>query len=186
MALEMPLDQGSSTQTSQEHQKISRSRFDESMIDLIQIGTKYSNGNLDSFIGNVPRMIELLKSEFNAQLVREKIVDDLWVQIVERLYAQLDFEQGHLAGCGSLSADRMQFFLLTLLLNEIKADNWARIPEVVQKQTWSLMTNMRQMGGLVTLRDFKTYLLLEGVRSQTDIQVLYEHFEIVLKTYRRT
>ena len=72
------------------------------------------------------------------------------------------------------------------MLNEIKADNWARIPEVVQKQTWSLMTNMRQMGGLVTLRDFKTYLLLEGVRSQTDIQVLYEHFEIVLKTYRRT
>ena len=49
------------------------------MIDLIQIGTKYSNGNLDNFIANVPRMIELLKSEFNAQLVREKIVDDLWV-----------------------------------------------------------------------------------------------------------
>ena len=38
----------------------------------------------------------------------------------------------------------------------------------------------------MTLRDFKTYLLLEGVRSQTDIQVLYEHFEIVIKTYRRT
>ena len=48
------------------------------------------------------------------------------------------------------------------------------------------MVNMRHMGGVVTLRDFKTYLLLEGVRSQTDIQVLYEHFEIVIKTYRRT
>ena len=41
------------------------------------------------------------------------------------------------------------------------------------------------MGGVVTQRDFKTYLLLEGVRSQTDIQVLYEHFEIVLKTFKR-
>ena len=37
-------------------------------------------------------MIELLRSEFNAQLVKEKIVDDLWIQIVERLYAQLDYE----------------------------------------------------------------------------------------------
>ena len=78
-------------------------------------------------------MIEILRSEFNAQLVKEKIVDELWVQIVERLYAQLDFEQGHLAGCGSLSADRMQYFLLTLLLNEIKPENWSRIPEIVQK-----------------------------------------------------
>mgnify|MGYP001066319117 CR=1 FL=1 len=42
------------------------------------------------------------------------------------------------------------------------------------------------MGGVVTLRDFKQYLLLEGVRSQTDMQVLYEHFEIILKTYKRT
>ena len=37
----------------------------------------------------------------------------------------------------------------------------------------------------MTLRDFKTYLIMEGVRSQTDIQVLYEHFEIVIKTYKR-
>ena len=47
------------------------------------------------------------------------------------------------------------------------------------------MANMRHMGGFVTLRDFKTYLIMEGVRSQTDIQVLYEHFEIVIKTYKR-
>ena len=60
-----------------------------------------------------------------------------------------------------------------------------RIPEIVQKQSWSLLTNMRHMSGFVTLHDFKTYLLLEGVRSQADIQVLYEHFEIVLKTYKR-
>jgi len=89
----------------------------------------------------------------------------LWLQIVERLFAQLDFEQSTLAGCGTLSADRMQFFMLTLLLNEIKPDNWTRIPEIVSKQTWSLMTNMRHTGGAVTLRDLKTYLLLEGVHS---------------------
>ena len=46
---------------------------------MVQIGTKYNNGNLDQFVGNVPRMIELLKSEFNGQLVSEGIVDDLWV-----------------------------------------------------------------------------------------------------------
>ena len=142
-----------------------RAKFEESMIDLVQIGTKYSNGNLHNFVANVPRMIELLKSEFNAQLLRENTVEDLWIQIVERLYAQLDFEQGHLAGYGCLSADRMQYFLLTLLLNEIRPENWQRIPEIVQKQTASLLQNMCQMGGVVTLRDFKTYLLLEGVRS---------------------
>ncbi len=48
------------------------------------------------------------------------------------------------------------------------------------------MTNMRHVAGIITLRDFKTYLLLEGVRSKTDIQVLYEHFEIILKTFKRT
>ena len=56
-----------------------RGKFEESLIDLVQIGTKYNNGNLDQFVGNVPRMIELLKSEFNGQLVSEGIVDDLWV-----------------------------------------------------------------------------------------------------------
>ena len=84
-----------------------RAKFEESMIDLVQIGTKYSNGNLHHFVANVPRMIELLKSELNGQMIRENMVDDLWIQIVERLYAQLDFEQGHLAGYGCLSADRM-------------------------------------------------------------------------------
>ena len=57
------------------------------MMDLLQIGMKYSSGNLDQFIEGVPRMIELLSSEFNAQLVKEKIVDGIWIQIVERLYA---------------------------------------------------------------------------------------------------
>ena len=101
------------------------------MIDLLQIGIKYNQGSLDQLLGAVPRMTDLLRSEFNMSLVKEKIVDELWLQIVERLYAQLNFEQGHFAGCGSLSADRMQYFLLTLLLNEIKAENWSRIPEIV-------------------------------------------------------
>ena len=56
-----------------------RAKFEESMIDLVQIGTKYSNGNLHSFVANVPRMIELLKSEFNQQLLAEKTVEDLWI-----------------------------------------------------------------------------------------------------------
>lgn len=38
-----------------------------------------------------------------------------------------------MAGNGSLTGDKMQFLLLTLLLNEIKAENWTRIPEIVQK-----------------------------------------------------
>ena len=45
----------------------------------MKIGTKYSNGNLDIFIGDLPRMIELLKSEFNGQLIKENLVDDLWL-----------------------------------------------------------------------------------------------------------
>lgn len=67
--------------------KQQRVQFEENLIDLLQIGTKYSNGNLDQFISELPRMLELLKSEFNTQLVSEKIVDDLWIQVVERLYA---------------------------------------------------------------------------------------------------
>ena len=196
MASEMPIDQGTASFHGQStlageaagargKERVQSAHFEESLIDLVQIGMKYSGGSLSQFVAGVPRMTELLRSEFNAQLVKEGVISELWVQIVERLYAQLDYEQGHLAGCGSLTADRMQYFLLTLLLNEIRPDNWMHIPEIVQKQSWSLLTNMRHVCGLVTLRDFKTYLLLEGVRSQTDIQVLYEHFEIILKTYKR-
>ena len=57
------------------------------MIDLLQIGIKYNQGSLDQFLGAIPRMTDLLRSEFNTELVKEKIVDELWLQIVERLYA---------------------------------------------------------------------------------------------------
>jgi len=57
------------------------------MIDLLQIGIKYNQGSLDQLLGAIPRMTDLLRSEFNTELVKEKIVDELWLQIVERLYA---------------------------------------------------------------------------------------------------
>ena len=53
------------------------------------------------------------------------------------------------------------------------------------KQTQTLLRNIGHQGGKVTMRDFKLYLLAEGVRTQTEIQALYELFEMTLKAYRR-
>ena len=79
----------------------------------------------------------------------------------------------------------MQFFLFALLLNEINDENWSKMPEIVMKQTQTLLRNIGHRSGKITLRDFKVYLLAEGVRNETDLQALYELFEMTLKAYKR-
>ena len=80
-------------------------------------------------------MIDLLRGEFNSELIEGNIVTYMWIQIVEKLYSQLDFEQLELSGFGCLSQDRLQFFLFALLINEITDENRDKIPEIVMKQT---------------------------------------------------
>ena len=90
----------------------------------MQLGLKYADGNVSQFLTNLPRMIDLLREEFNRELLDQNIVSYMWIQIVEKLYCELDFEQTDFSGLGCLSQDRLQFFLFALLLNEINDENW--------------------------------------------------------------
>lgn len=53
----------------------------------------------------------------------------------------LDFEMDSFKGMGVLSYDRMQFFLLALLLKEVGQDALG-MPEVISKQTKMLMDHL--------------------------------------------
>ena len=88
---------------------------------------------MSTFLCNLPRMIDLLREEFNRDLLENNIVSYIWVQIVEKMYAELDFEQASYSGHGCLGQDRLQFFLFALLLNEINEENWQKIPDIVMK-----------------------------------------------------
>ena len=79
---------------------------------------------MNQFAANLPRMIDLLREELNRELLEGNVVSYMWIQIVEKLYSELDFEQADYSGLGSVSQDRMQFFLFALLLNEINDENW--------------------------------------------------------------
>ena len=48
-------------------------------------------------------MIDLLRDELNRELLEESTVSYMWIQIVEKLYSELDFEQADFSGLGSLS-----------------------------------------------------------------------------------
>ena len=70
-------------------------------------------------------------------------------------------------------------------MNEINDENWKKLPDIVMKQTQALLRNISQGGSRATLRDFKLYLLQEGVRSQVDIQALFDLLEMTTKAYKR-
>jgi len=55
-------------------------------------------------------------------------------------------------GRGCLDADRMQYFLLALLMNEIKNENLNQMPDLIRKQTKALMDHMFHFSGHITSR----------------------------------
>jgi hypothetical protein len=86
--------------------------------------------SLDAMETQLPKMIDLFRQDFNSIL--QKVpnlgndsqgiviapVAESWILEVEGLFDLLDEEK---RGC--LDSDRMQFFLIALLLNEIKDEN---------------------------------------------------------------
>ena len=55
-------------------------------------------------------------------------VTESWISEVDSLYNLMDEEEK-----GSLDADRIQFFLMALLLNEINEGNKKEMPELIRK-----------------------------------------------------
>ena len=75
-------------------------------------------------------------------------------------------------GLGVVSYDRMQYFLLALLLKEVGQD-MISMPEVITKQTKMLMDHLG--GPFVNQRMFREYLLSQGLKRSSDLSELFEN-----------
>eukprot|EP00347_Sterkiella_histriomuscorum_P024308 403331582 len=136
----------------------------------------------------LPKMLELLNSELNTQLLSSKClgidsvgkqiqpVSQIWIEEVEGLFQLLDDEQ-----CGCLCSDRIQYFLMALLLNEIKSHNREDMIILVQKQTDAIMEHMFHTFGYVSLRNFKQYLLIQRLRRDNEIVTLKKNVRLIQK-----
>ena len=93
-----------------------------------------------------------------------------WVSEVERLYEAIDEEKR-----GAIEGDRVQFFLMALLLTEIKDHNKQDMILLVQKQTASIMDHMFHCRGFITMRSFKQYLMIQRLRREAEIQTLHKN-----------
>ena len=40
----------------------------------MELGLKYADGNVKQFIASIPRMVDLLREEFNRELIEDNIV----------------------------------------------------------------------------------------------------------------
>ena len=97
----------------------------------------------------LPRMISLLREELNKLLMKASPlgtdnsgkpimnVPQSWIKEIDIIYNILDEE-----GKGSLDGDRIQFFLLSLILNELKEENRSEMPGLIRKQTATIMEHM--------------------------------------------
>jgi len=93
---------------------------------LIEVAQTYLK-DYSAMEAYLPRMISLLREELNTLLVKVSplgtdtggkpilSVSQTWIKEIDVIYSILDEE-----GKGSLDGDRIQFFLLSLILNELK------------------------------------------------------------------
>ncbi|CDW89710.1 UNKNOWN [Stylonychia lemnae] len=138
---------------------------------------------------HLPKMLDILTTEFN-QIIKTQnyfnqitlgldsveqpipLINQEWIDEVEKLYAILDDE------CrGSIDSDRIQYFLMALLLNEIKSFNRDDMILLVQKQTAAIMEHMYESNGVINLRNFKQYLLIQRLRREAEIQTLKSNLQ---------
>ena len=75
--------------------------------------------------------------------LKEKIepVTPKWVVLADSIFEDLlERDSGDYSGI--LTGESLQFFLMALLLNEIKSDNFESMPMLIAKQTHALMYHM--------------------------------------------
>lgn len=100
-------------------------------------------------------MVELVQREFNRQIMSAgarlgtdtngEIIGPVtldWVQEAEGLFASLQ-ESGNTYGV--IQAESLQYFLLSLLLNEINFNNKDTMPLLISKQTQTMLFHMLQI-----------------------------------------
>lgn len=91
-------------------------------VSVLSVGLKFLT--LQDFLSYLPRMNNLLKDELNREIIEQKLCEDaLWVEIADRLFSMLEPVPNQ-TSYGCLTIDRLQYFLLALLLNEIREDKW--------------------------------------------------------------
>lgn len=105
-------------------------------------------------------------------------MSDSWIKEADSLFALLDEEEK-----GSIDSDRIQFFLMALLLNEINDTNKKEMPELIRKQTKAIMEHMGSTNGIVTLRNFKSYLLIQRLRRESEVQALKSNLTTILSAW---
>jgi hypothetical protein len=136
----------------------------------------------------VQRMLEVLHAEFNHLLSTMAVigvdaqgegiasVSHQWVLLAESLFADL-FEHEGGSAAGVLDPERLQYFLMALLLNEIRPENKAQMPLLIAKQTSVMLSHMlgQSCAGLacgVSVRQFKQYLLMQRLRREAELLTL--------------
>lgn len=65
-----------------------------------------------------------------------------WNQATERLFKYFDFNTESNKGLGVVGYDRMQYFLLALLLTDMNDEDLSKMPAVIARQTRMLMDHM--------------------------------------------
>lgn len=108
-----------------------------------------------------------------AYLVQEVIKlpnESNWSVTTEKLFKMFDFNIESYKGLGTVNYDRMQYFLLAILITDMADDDLKKMPAVIARQTRMLMDHMG--GPIVNQRMFREYLISKDLTNDTDVQKL--------------
>lgn len=140
----------------------------------------------------VLRMLDTLHSEFNHLLITSTkyigydtqnegitAVTPQWVILAESLFNDM-VEQDFCNASGSLDGERLQYFLMALLLNEMRPENREQMPYLIAKQTAAMLQHFHQsqhgVSSCISQRNFKQYLLVQRLRREAELLTLKANF----------
>jgi hypothetical protein len=129
-------------------------------------------------IGIVERlecMLEIISQQFSSQLCSTFGVSEEWDVQAEILFNRLDVDKK-----GHLEAENVQFFTAALMLPEVKTLE----PIMLRKHTLETLKEMNHTSGLVTLKNFKSYLINKKWVRLADLSQLTEKFQCIVDIWR--
>lgn len=120
-------------------------------------------------------MLEIISQQFSSQLYSTFGVSEEWDVQAEILFGRLDVDKK-----GHLEAENVQFFTAALMLPEVKTLE----PIMLRKHTLETLKEMNHTSGLVTLKNFKSYLINKKWMRLTDLSQLTEKFQCIVDIWR--
>jgi len=135
-------------------------------------------------------MTELLSKELNCMLTDKDLCylgedtqgdpiehpDQDLLMLIDQIYEVLG---GSVEG--GLTAEQMQSFLISLILQEITPEKLDYLPDLIRRQTGQLMNHMQHSGGICTARNFKKYFLTQRLRNKEDVKRIHFNAQRVMK-----